>query len=89
MTKPGRILIALFLQLTIAVLTSTFYAPAGAAEVQTWRLEWPATDFSKHTVEFSEIRSGGPPKDGIPAIDAPRFEQLDWPRWRVGENDRR
>jgi hypothetical protein len=92
MTKPGRILIALFLQLTIAVLTITFYASAGAAEAQTWHTEWPATDFSKHTVEFSEIRSGGPPKDGIPAIDAPRFEQLDAGRaggWAktIGDNE--
>jgi hypothetical protein len=31
------------------------------------------TDFSKHSVPYSEIRSGGPPKDGIPAIDEPRF----------------
>ena len=31
------------------------------------------TDFSKHTVPYSEILSGGPPKDGIPAIDDPRF----------------
>ena len=54
--------------------------------------EWPATDFSKHSVEFSEIRSGGPPKDGIPAIDAPRFEQLDAGRaggWAktIGDNE--
>ena len=33
-----------------------------------------STDFSKHTVLYSEILSGGPPKDGIPAIDAPRFQ---------------
>jgi hypothetical protein len=31
------------------------------------------TDFSKHSVPFSEIMSGGPPKDGIPSIDAPQF----------------
>jgi hypothetical protein len=31
------------------------------------------TDFSKHSVPYSEILSGGPPKDGIPAIDQPRF----------------
>ncbi len=31
------------------------------------------TDFSRHTVPLEEIVSGGPPKDGIPAIDAPRF----------------
>ncbi len=36
-----------------------------------------ATDFSKHTVPYSEIRSGGPPKDGIPAIDAPRFVSVE------------
>lgn len=32
-----------------------------------------STDFSKSSVDFSEIISGGPPKDGIPAIDRPRF----------------
>ncbi len=31
------------------------------------------TDFSRHTVSYAEILSGGPPKDGIPAIDRPRF----------------
>lgn len=31
------------------------------------------TDFSKHSVPFEEIISGGPPKDGIPAIDNPQF----------------
>ncbi len=32
-----------------------------------------STDFSRHSVPYSEILSGGPPKDGIPAIDAPKF----------------
>jgi len=31
------------------------------------------TDFSLHTVSYAEILSGGPPKDGIPAIDNPKF----------------
>jgi Protein of unknown function (DUF3179) len=31
------------------------------------------TDFSKHSVPYSEIRSGGPPKDGIPALKDPQF----------------
>ena len=30
----------------------------------------------KSLVDFSEIFSGGPPKDGIPAIDTPVFEQV-------------
>ncbi|MFQ5660833.1 MAG: DUF3179 domain-containing protein [Gammaproteobacteria bacterium] len=37
------------------------------------KLEWPNTDFSKASVDLREIESGGPPKDGIPAIDNPRF----------------
>ncbi len=32
-----------------------------------------ATDFTRHSVPYKEILSGGPPKDGIPAIDEPRF----------------
>ncbi|NTU65884.1 MAG: DUF3179 domain-containing protein, partial [Chloroflexi bacterium] len=31
------------------------------------------TDFTRHSIPYSEILSGGPPKDGIPAIDDPRF----------------
>jgi hypothetical protein len=36
-----------------------------------------STDFSKHSVPYSEILSGGPPKDGIPAIDEPKFVTVD------------
>jgi hypothetical protein len=32
-----------------------------------------STDFSKHSIPYSEVLSGGPPKDGIPAIDDPKF----------------
>lgn len=32
-----------------------------------------AWDFSKHSIPLSEILSGGPDKDGIPAIDRPQF----------------
>ena len=35
--------------------------------------EWPRTDFSRLTVDLEEIVSGGPPKDGIPALDNPTF----------------
>ena len=37
--------------------------------------DW-ATDFSISSVHFDDIVSGGPPKDGIPAIDAPVFESI-------------
>ena len=46
----------------------------GIADPGLWRSEWPNTDFSKSSVgNWSEILSGGPPKDGIPALDAPKF----------------
>jgi hypothetical protein len=48
---------------------------AGAAAAQS-PSEW-RTDFTRHTVPFDEIVSGGPPKDGIPAIDRPRFESIE------------
>jgi hypothetical protein len=36
-----------------------------------------STDFSRHTVPYSEILSGGPPKDGIPPIDRPSFVDVE------------
>jgi len=39
---------------------------------ETWE-----TDFTKRTVDLDEIISGGPPKDGIPAIDNPKFISAD------------
>jgi hypothetical protein len=43
------------------------------ADPSRWQAEWPRTDFGRSTVAWSEILSGGPPKDGIPAIDDPKF----------------
>ncbi|MFQ5567281.1 MAG: DUF3179 domain-containing protein, partial [Paracoccaceae bacterium] len=38
-----------------------------------WKRAWPQTDFSRIAVDPSEIFSGGPPKDGIPAITGPEM----------------
>jgi hypothetical protein len=39
--------------------------------------EWPDTNFEKTNVaSWVEILSGGPPKDGIPALDAPTFHTV-------------
>lgn len=67
----ARVLLAVLI-----VVASTPPLVAGAAGPASWRTEWPQTDFSQHTVPLEQIKSGGPPKDGIPAIDKPRFEQL-------------
>jgi hypothetical protein len=34
------------------------------------------TNFCKHRIDYAEILSGGPPPDGIPPIDSPRFESI-------------
>jgi hypothetical protein len=35
------------------------------------------TDFSRHTVSYAEIISGGVPRDGIPPIDSPSFFSIE------------
>jgi hypothetical protein len=55
-----------------AALAALGFAGAALANPE-WRAEWPRTDFARRTVALEEIGSGGPPKDGIPAIDRPRF----------------
>ena len=53
-----------------------FLTLAGAAQADPdrWRAAWPKTDFTKSSIDFDEIMSGGPPKDGIPSIDRPKFK---------------
>lgn len=60
----------------VAALAAGASLPAAAAP-ERWRAQWPSTDFSKRAVPFEEIHEGGPPKDGIPAIDAPLFVASD------------
>jgi hypothetical protein len=48
-------------------------ASASGAGLAAWREAWPKTDFSRHSVDLGEILHGGPPKDGIPSIDDPKF----------------
>jgi hypothetical protein len=52
----------------------SFFASSVSADPNFWRHEWPETDFSTTSIEnWVEIMSGGPPKDGIPALDDPQF----------------
>lgn len=69
---------SLHLLLAASLLLWTGAAWAGGPDM--WRAEWPDTDFSKSSVAFDEIMSGGPPKDGIPAVDDPQF-------FYVGDDD--
>ena len=47
------------------------------ANPKIWKYEWSKTDFTKTIVNYDDIISGGPPKDGILAIDNPQFLEID------------
>jgi len=62
-----------YIRTTLAATAIGMLASAALAQVAFWQAEWPTTDFAKTSVKFTEILSGGPPKDGIPAVDDPKF----------------
>ncbi len=68
-----RIPLAIILLLTILIWLGIANAHAYPGS---WDREWPRTNFEKHNVDLAEIFSGGPPKDGIPAIDDPKFRPV-------------
>jgi hypothetical protein len=56
------------------VSTPTPAADLGKLRVSTsgWK-----TDFNRASVDLGDFSGGGPPKDGIPAVDEPVFESID------------
>ncbi len=62
--------------LTVAAVASLGFAAHQGdgvpyADAGIWK-----TDFRRHTVSLREIREGGPPRDGIPAVDRPQFDSV-------------
>ena len=57
-----------FTTLFLAALTAT-----ASAQPDIWKIQGWKTDFTQSNVDLREIQSGGPPKDGIPPIDKPKF----------------
>lgn len=55
-----------------ALLASQMVSQA-AANPDRWQAEGWRTDFSQTTINLSDIRDGGPRRDGIPPIDNPEF----------------
>lgn len=72
-----RLLIA-----TFCLLASTAWA-----DPSFWKNEWPNTNFDKTSItDWAEILSGGPPKDGIPALSNPQFRPVA-EETRIGERE--
>lgn len=60
--------------LTILAISIGLVATEIRADPARWQYEWPNTDFSQTSVaDWSEILSGGPSRDGIPALTDPSF----------------
>jgi hypothetical protein len=55
------------------VMLAVLACSPAAADPGQWAREGWQTDFSMTSIEFSDIVSGGPPRDGIPSIDDPLF----------------
>lgn len=68
---------------SIPVSAEVMVATVDAAEAEQARQKYERllratwkTDFSRTTISFDEIMTGGPAKDGIPSIDEPAFESV-------------
>lgn len=62
------------LRVLAAAPVALLLAAAAALAQSDWVTRaWPNTDFSRRTVDLAEVLSGGPPRDGIPAILDPAF----------------
>ncbi len=70
-----RCVVMIAMALVLAVAAHSQHAPVHGAE-PAWlddaRAEFPKTDFDQHAIDLSRVRAGGPARDGIPAIDAPK-----------------
>ena len=75
MTKPAVLLFALvmfFITNLVSVNSQSKGEDKLSDLLRRATIGWN-TDWSKHSIEYRELLSGGPPRDGIPPIDQPKF----------------
>ena len=72
--------------LWIAFITLTLISDCALAQERAQDLAGWKTNTAIRSVELSELISGGPPKDGIPSINKPKFvTQADASKWLKGQ----
>ena len=70
-------IIKTLLILSVNVILFSGLVKSSLASPDEWRAqEWGHTDFSKTSIKYKNVISGGPLKDGIPSIDKPRFHTI-------------
>lgn len=58
----------------VQAVAAVVWAASASADPSFWQHEWPKTNFDNTSIgTWVEIMSGGPPKDGIPALSDPEF----------------
>lgn len=62
--------------ITAALIITGLRGLVGSASAHAQDTDIWSTDFSKSTVPLEELMAAGPAKDGIPAIDSPKFETV-------------
>lgn len=70
---PGGALLALYRGIVVAPLVLMVTVSLAFAQSNPFQRAWPNTDFSRLAVDLGDVMSGGPPRDGIPAISDPAF----------------
>lgn len=77
----------MFVRQSFFAIALIFAGSIAVASPEFWRNEWPRTNFEKTSVDsWVEILSGGPPKDGIPALDDPAFKPASQ-ETRIGDRE--
>ena len=61
----------------LAIVASLLTAAPVLSQFAFWQNEWPITDFENSSIDFIDVISGGPPKDGIPALASVAFITVD------------
>jgi hypothetical protein len=56
------------------------------ARLQRVTTDW-STNWNRHIIEYDELLSGGPPRDGIPSIDEPQFVDAEEAAGWLAENE--
>ncbi len=59
--------------LAIGAIALSLSAGHATADASRFAAEWLQTDFTRSLINLDEVISGGPPKDGIPALSGPIF----------------
>ncbi|MEI4263912.1 DUF3179 domain-containing protein [Roseovarius sp. D0-M9] len=59
--------------LAIGAIALALFAGQATADARRFAAEWPQTDFNRTMIHLDEVISGGPGKDGIPALSDPDF----------------